>query len=224
MSAEVDKIRVKIAKLGQLMYDRRLTDSAGGNISVRMGNLIYITPRYAGARFRWRLRREQVLICDLEGNQLEGDGEISREAKVHLKLYKEFPDGNAIVHGHAQNVLVFCAARRPIPPVLADVLKFGEIEVCKYAPAHSNELSKYVVEKFRGKEACIKKQAAAVLAPWHGIFVLGKDIDAAFDALERIDGNARVILLSKLLPDDDGLGVLGAQVEALKAVTDSFKK
>jgi L-fuculose-phosphate aldolase len=207
MSTDLSFTRQKIASLGLLMYRRKLTDSAGGNISVRVGKVICITPRYAGAKFRWELRPEQVLVCDQEGNKLEGDGEISREAKVHLSLLREFPDQNAVVHGHAQHILVFCAAGIPIEPVMEDTLKFGTVDVCKFAPAHSDDLSKFIVEKMKEKTEALKKGSAGVLAPWHGLFVLAKDLDMAYDSFERIDGNAHIILNSSILfnaPDPAG--------------------
>ncbi len=221
MSSAVAEMRAKIAELGALMFDRRLTDMAGGNISARVGDVICITPRYAGSKFRWRLRPEQVLVVDLHGKQLDGEGEASREAKVHVRLLNEFPDGGAVVHGHARNALVFCAAAQPIPPVLEDTLKFGEIKVAEFAPAHSPQLAENILAVLRGQESRIRTQAAAVVAPWHGLFVLGKDLDAAVDALERIDTNARCILLGRLLTN--GNITLEQQGEALARAIEAFK-
>lgn len=201
MNTSVDQTRALIAELGALMFRRCLTDAAGGNISARVGDLICITPRYSGSKFRWNLRPEQVLVTDLEGNKLAGEGDISRESKVHYKLLNKFPDGRAVIHSHARNVLVFCVAGRPIPPVLECTLKLGEIKLVPFAPAHSDALAESIAEALRGQEARIRKQAAAVIAPWHGLFVLGKDLDAAFDATERIDTNARCILHSRALLD-----------------------
>lgn len=199
MDDNIEKIRVKICYIGHLLYERFLTDTAGGNISARIGDTVCITPRFSGSKYHWALRPEQVLVTDLEGRKMEGEGEISREAKVHYSLYTHFPDGRAVVHGHTRNVLVFAMLGKPIPPVLEDTLKFGEVKVSKFAPAHSEDLSRYVTEAFEGKEDAIRTQAAAAIAPWHGLFVLGKDLDAAYDAAERIDVNARCILLSRLI-------------------------
>jgi L-fuculose-phosphate aldolase len=221
MPIELLTIRQKIADLGRLMYSRKLTDSAGGNISVRAGELVCITPRYAGAKFRWELRPEQVLVCDLDGKKLEGEGDISREAKVHLSLLREFPDQNAVVHGHAQNALIFCAAGIPIEPVMEDTLKFGKVDVCKFAPAHSDDLSKFIVEKMKENTEALKKGSAGVLAPWHGLFVLAKDLDMAYDSFERIDGNAHIILMSSILlnaPDPTG-GLLRRTAELRQWIT-----
>lgn len=194
MNNEITQVRQHIAEIGALMYQRRLTDAAGGNISVRVGERICITPRYAGSKHQWQLKPGQVMVTDLAGNPLEGEGTISREARVHFRLLNEIPEGQAVVHGHAQNVMAFCAAARPILPVLEDTLKFGEIPVTDFAPAHSAQLAEIICNKLRDQGERIRKQAAAVLVPWHGPFVLGKDLDAAFDALERIDLNAYILL------------------------------
>jgi L-fuculose-phosphate aldolase len=225
MSDEVKIMRTKIAELGRMLFDRHLTDTAGGNISSRVGDKICITPRFAGSKFQWQLRPEQVLVCDTDGNLLEGDGEISRESKVHFRLLREFPEGNAVVHAHAQNVLVFSAAGMGIPPVIEDMLKFGEIEVCQFAPAHSEDLANFVTEKMQAKTEALKKQAAIVIAPWHGVFVLGKDLDSAYDAVERVDGAARIILMSSLLPQVANTGGrLSKHFEQLKAAAAKYGK
>ena len=192
--------RVKIAGLGQLMFDRFLTDTAGGNISSRVGDLVCITSRHCGSKFRWRIKPEQVIVADLMGNKLEGEGDLSREAKVHLKLLSDFPDSNAVVHCHPRNVMVFAMTRQPIFPIMEGTLKLGTVKVAKFAPAHSSHLSENIAREFLGQEERIRKYAAAVIAPYHGLFVLGKDLDTGFDAAERIEVSAHCILSAHLLP------------------------
>ncbi|RPI81092.1 MAG: class II aldolase/adducin family protein [Chloroflexi bacterium] len=202
MNETIQKTRIRVAELGLMLFERKLTDAAGGNISVRVGDLICITPRYAGSKHQWHLRPDQVLVTDMQGCKLDGDGDISREARVHYRIYQDFPDATSVVHCHAQNALVFASACRPIEPVLEDTLKFGTIIVTGYAPAHSDQLAEFISNGLCGQEDRIRTQAAAVLAPWHGLFVAGKNLEAAFDAAERIDTNARCILFSRLLPGD----------------------
>ncbi len=152
MSIMHAEIRARIAELGQLMFDRKLTDTAGGNISVRAGENVCITPRYAGSKYQWRLRPEQVLVTDFDGNKIEGEGDISREAKVHYALLKAYPESGSVVHGHAQNILVFCAANLPMPPVLEATQKYGVIKVSKYATAHSGILAANLLEDFAARK------------------------------------------------------------------------
>jgi L-fuculose-phosphate aldolase len=201
MNYLVVETRQRIVDIGRMMFDRHLTDTAGGNISARAGGLICVTPRFSGSKYQWHLEPEQVLVVDPLGNKLEGEGEISREARVHLRLYGEFPQGMAVVHSHPRNVMVFATASQPIPPVWEGTLKFGVIKVCKFAPAHSPDLAEAVVTMMRGQDAALNQQAIAVIAPAHGLFTLGKSLEAAFDATERIDGAAYSILMSKFLPN-----------------------
>lgn len=203
MTTAIDKARADIARFGAMLFERHLTDAAGGNISVRVGDKICISPRYSGQKRQWQLRPEDVLLLDEDGNILEGEGQISRESQVHLKLHRHFKDhGTAVIHCHARNVLVFAAANRSMLPVLEANLKFGEIPVVSYAPAHSAQLSENILGALSGQEARVRKQAAAVIAPWHGLFVMGKDLDSAFDAVERIDTNAYCILMGQQLGMD----------------------
>ncbi|MBZ0288677.1 MAG: class II aldolase/adducin family protein, partial [Anaerolineae bacterium] len=197
MDSEIAEARAHIAEIGALLFDRQLTDAAGGNISVRVGDYVCISPRYSGSKRQWQLKPEDVLVADMNRSILEGKGEVSRESNVHFTLHADasFREaGTAVIHAHPRNLLVFAALAKPMPPVLEANRKFGEVKVVEYAPAHSPILAENVVGALRGQESRIRKQAAGVIAPWHGIFLMGKDLDAAFDAVQRFDANAYIIL------------------------------
>ena len=197
MAADIQTMRKKICELGRLLFDRKLTDAFGGNISARVGEQILITPRYAGAQFNWQLKPEQIILASADGKKLEGSGEMSRESRAHFQLYQEFPQGNGIVHGHARNILAFCAAGVPIPPILESNFPMGEIGLCEFAPAITNELAESIVKALRKKEDALNDLAACVMAPWHGIFALAKTIDDAYNAVELIDNAAYIILMTR---------------------------
>lgn len=190
----------KIASIGRLLFERRLTDLSGGNISMRVNELIYITPRYSGARQHWDLDPATVVTGRLDNDDILDDPGFSREGKAHLSVYRAFPDANAIIHAHPFYALPFCAVGAPIPPVLESNEKFGVIEPVPYAPAHSQELADNITAALVGKEDKIRRHSAGLLLPKHGIFVISKDIDLCLDAVERINWNAWCILAQKLLP------------------------
>jgi L-fuculose-phosphate aldolase len=201
MFNHIAQMRKMIAEIGALMYAHHLTDAAGGNISVRLGEVILMTPRYAGSKFLWNLKPENILVLDLQANKLEGEGEISREIRVHKDLLnKYYPDGTAVVHGHARNALVFCAAEKPIPSMLYATDKFGkEIGLVPDAPAHTQELADHICAAMDSQLDRVRKQAAVVLAPRHGVFVFAKDLEAGYDALDRVESSAYCALMSRLL-------------------------
>jgi L-fuculose-phosphate aldolase len=181
------------------MFERRLTDLAGGNISMRVGDFVYMTPRYSGARYHWDLSPEQILYGRWDNDELASNPQFSREGWSHLELYKHFPDVQAVVHAHAFHVQPFSSLSMPIDPVLEANDKFGLIEVIEPAPAHSKVLAEKVVAGFIGKEEMIRKMAAAVIIPRHGLIAAGKDLDMTLDTIERIDTNAWAILARKML-------------------------
>ena len=71
-----------------------------------------------------------------------------------------------------------------------------------------------IASEMHKKEKALNSQAAAVMAPWHKLFVLGKSLDAAYDAVERIGGNAHILLTGSLLSSMD------EKVPGLKARSD----
>lgn len=199
MSVEIAPVRARIADLGRLLYQRHLTDTAGGNISARVGDYICMTPMYAGGHSHWNLRAEQVLVLALDGRRLDGEGEISREALVHMRLYGQFATAGAVVHCHAPNALVFAAVGVPVPPVLEYVQRLGPVGIARYAPTHSALLAENVAEALAAFGNQLAPYAAATIVPGHGLFVVAHDLDTAFDVAERVEITARTVLLGSLL-------------------------
>jgi L-fuculose-phosphate aldolase len=200
MTATVEQTREHIAYIGNLMFQRHLLDLAGGNISVRVGDVLCISPRYSGPLYHWSLKPQDVMLIKLDGTLIEGSGELSRESKVHLKLHNQFGDyGTAVIHCHARHVMVFASMNQPIPPIMEATRKFGTVPTAKFAPSHSADLSVNIAAAMEGQEERIRKHAGAVIAPYHGIFAMGRDLDWTADAVERIDTNAFCILMGRSL-------------------------
>lgn len=184
----------KLCRAGQLMFDKELTDMAGGNISVRDGDTVYMSPRYAGQRYHWKLTPDDLVSGRWADDEITTQKVFSREGWSHLYLYRTFPNVQAVVHAHPFYVMPFVAACRPIEPVLEATQKFGVVGFCDPAPAHTKELAENVVRAMQGKEAQMKVQAAVVLIPYHGIILAGEDFDKTLDALERINKNAYCLI------------------------------
>lgn len=189
----------QLCEAGRIMFEKRLTDMAGGNISARVGEQVYMSPRYSGSRFHWNLSPEDLVSGDWNDDTIASHPNFSREGWAHLSIYREFPDAQAVIHAHPFYVMPFASLARPIEPVLEATQKFGIVEVTKPAPSHSKELAEYIVDALRGKETRMRKQAAAVLIPYHGIILAGLDFGLVLDALERINTNAYCILARKML-------------------------
>jgi L-fuculose-phosphate aldolase len=191
--------RTQMAAICRMAYDRKLLDSAGGNLTVRAGERIYMSPRYAGSRKRWQLEPEDFLIVDRQGNLLAGSGQISRETEMHLAVYESFPLAGAVFHAHSENIMVFASACKPIPPTSEQTDKYGVIELAEHAPSHTVDLGRNVAAALQPKRDLLENQGIACLLPRHGIVCVARDLDTVYDTLERIDRGARMHLLARLL-------------------------
>jgi L-fuculose-phosphate aldolase len=189
-----------ICDAARLMFERKLTDMSGGNLSARDGSGgMYITPRYAGSKQHWNLEPADLLQVDIESDEILDNPRCSRETRMHLAVYRHYPEVQAVIHAHPFHVLPFVVAEKPIPAVLESTQKFESIELVPFAPAHSQDLADNVVAGLRARAASIRKQAAAVLLPRHGIVVAGKDVLNTVDALERLDWQAWCVLAGRFL-------------------------
>jgi L-fuculose-phosphate aldolase len=139
-----------------------------------------------------------VLVTDLQGNIIEGEGVISRESVTHYKLLNEFPDGSAVVHAHARNVLALSTILlEPMLPVVEATLKFGIVEITDYARrAHVGDNVACKLHAEKPTSANRRPQSSHA----YGMFVIGKDLNAAVDAVERLNINAWLSLSSPVMP------------------------
>jgi L-fuculose-phosphate aldolase len=196
MLDETKKVVLGIAKL---MWERRLSDIAGGNISIREGDRVCITPKLMGYRLRWQITTADLSIVNLDGKVLEGPAEISREGKLHLGLYRVFDDAHAVIHAHPYWTNVFVAKGRPIIPTLETTEKFGRIDCVEEAHGYSEKLAQNVISHFQAKRDQWEKGPLEAILPRHGIIAMARDMNACFDIIDRIETECRCQILGKLL-------------------------
>jgi len=191
-----DDPRPLMVEIAHLMYNRFLTNSAGGNISCRVGDRIYVTPRYLGSKHRWQLREDMVLVFDEDLNAVEGDpAKVSRESQMHFACYRHFAEINGIVHAHARYLSVFAAAGEPVVPTNEYTEKFGTVEVVPPLPSHSAELAEAVVERIEPRRGMLAENGLGLILAWHGAVAVGRDLADAYDTLDRLEASAHTLLM-----------------------------
>jgi L-fuculose-phosphate aldolase len=194
-----EDLKSVVLGIARLIWERRLSDTAGGNISLRDGDTVCVTPRLMGYRLRWQITDEDLSVVTLDGQVLEGPTEITREGRMHLGLYREFPDAGAVIHAHPYWTTVFVAKSRPIVPTLETTQKFGTVGCVQEAHGYSDELAKNVISHFTAKRAQWEKTPLMAILPRHGTVAMGKDMNACFDIVDRIETECRCQILGRLL-------------------------
>ena len=89
------EIKKSIVDVAQMLNRKGLVGTYEGNISVKDGDRVYLTP---SGHSKELLTEGQIIITDLEGNLLEGQLKPTSETPMHTKCYELRPDINAVVH------------------------------------------------------------------------------------------------------------------------------
>lgn len=195
-----EQLKDTIIRVANIMWERRLSDVAGGNISMRdEDGMICITPKLMGYRFQWQIDRSRLSVLDPEGNVLEGNEGVSREVLMHVGCYKAFPEAKAIIHAHPYWTNVFVSKPKTVVPRLETARKFGTIGMIEAAHGYSQELADHVIAYFGDNRDQWGKSPLEVILPFHGIVAMARDMNACLDIVDRIETECRCQILGKLL-------------------------
>src|SRR6478752_4997827 len=191
MSASEAQLRAEIVEVGRRLYARGYTASNDGNISVRLdaGRLL-MTPTSVCKGF---MDPQMMCITDLDGRKLAGERNPSSEMQMHLEVYRQRPDVEAVVHAHPPIATGFAVAGIPLDrAVLAEVLTtLGSVPIADYATPSTSELPQAV-----GKY--IKAHDGMLLAN-HGALTVGADLYGAYYKMETIEHFAKITLVARTL-------------------------
>jgi L-fuculose-phosphate aldolase len=185
------QLRADIVEVGRRMYARGYTASNDGNISVRLGDgRLLMTPKSVCKGF---MTPDMMCITDENGRKLQGDRDPSSEMLMHLEVYRQRPDVQAVVHAHPPIATGFAVAGIPLDrAVLAEVLTtLGSIPIAEYATPSTIELPEAV-------RRYIKAHDGMLLAN-HGALTVGADLFAAYYKMETIEHFAKISLVARLL-------------------------
>jgi L-fuculose-phosphate aldolase len=190
-AADEIRLRQDIVEVGRRMYARGYTASNDGNISVRLdaGRLL-MTPASVCKGF---MNAQMMCITDLAGKKLEGDRNPSSEMQMHLEVYRQRPDVNAVVHAHPPTATGFAVAGIPLDrAVLAEVITtLGSVPIADYATPSTQELPEAV-------RRYVKAHDGMLLAN-HGALTVGADLFAAYYKMEIIEHFAKISFVARML-------------------------
>jgi L-fuculose-phosphate aldolase len=164
------------------LYERMLTVSAGGNVSIRLNESeILITPT---GRNKGLLFSDDMVKMSMAGEVI-GDGRPSMEHKFHLALYRKNPNVNAVVHCHPLYTTALAVKGTKIKSDLTPegVLLLGDVPMIDYYTPGSDELVKAVDAH---------SDAMAMVLRRHGAITQGVDMEEAYDRMEELEFQAKL--------------------------------
>jgi L-fuculose-phosphate aldolase len=184
--------RQQMKKVAKAMWDRKLTNAAGGNFAVQVDeNRVLLSPSMMSELRMCDLEPEDFLLIDSQGNLLEGEGNLSRELEMHLKLLMGFKFIKCTIHAHPQFSMVFASQNQPIKTMTEATFNRGEYYgVIRPAEMCSNELACNVYEYFDDHRSLAERIGIGCIIPKHGVVVSGDNLMSAFTCLECMETDA----------------------------------
>jgi len=175
-----------IVDSGLRMLNSGLTIETWGNISCRDKdtNLVYLTP--SGMDYTV-ITEDDVVVCDLDGNIVDGHRKPTIETGLHIEIYKARPEVNAVVHTHPLYSTVFSCMGMDIPLIIDEAAQvLGDVcRTAEYALPGSPELAQNCAKALGNKaNSCLLKA--------HGAVCVGETMEAAFKVAKVLEVTAQV--------------------------------
>lgn len=175
------------------MYRRGLVSAYSGNASLRLAGsgregLLLITPTHHPY---YRLKPEELVVVDLNGEPLEDGLLPSSEAPLHLEIHRERDDVAAVVHTHSIYASVAAVAGREIPPIVDEmVLSIGSsVRIGDYAFPGTEELAQIALRTLGDRNAALLRN--------HGVVGVGPDPWEALEVCDLVERLAQIFVLAQ---------------------------
>ncbi len=203
--------RDEIMQTMERIYRFRMTTTSGGNLSIRDGERIWITPARVD---KGSLRREDMVCVHADG-EVEGLHRPSSEFPFHRAIYCARPDIGGIVHAHPVALVAFSICGQ-----VPNTRLFHQAwQVCEqpafapYALPGSDQLGENIAEQFAAGAQCVVLEN-------HGVVVAGENLQHAFQRFETLEFTAKTIVKASLLGplrylDDAALAIPRRELQPL---------
>lgn len=198
---ELEAERGEVCDYARRMTADGLVVGTSGNISIRVGDLVAVTP--SGVDYDM-LSPEQIPVVRTDGSLVDGSLKPTSELPMHLALYGRAhdPDGapiSAVVHTHSVHATAVSTVVSEVPPIHYMLAAIGStVRVADYASFGTAELAESMLAAIDGRRGCLLSN--------HGTITYGDTLAAAYDRARQLEWVCQLWLLAqsagkpKLLP------------------------
>jgi L-fuculose-phosphate aldolase len=191
MSKTESEHRRDIIEIGKLVFQKGWVAANDGNISIRLDeDRVLCTPT---AVCKGMMEPDDLIICNMTGEKIEGRRERTSEIAMHLTVYERRPDVLAVVHAHPPVATGFAAAGKALNLALLPevIIGLGSVPLASYGlpgtPALTDGMLPYI------------PKYDALLMENHGAVAYGCDVFKAYFNMETVEHFARITLVAELL-------------------------
>lgn len=170
--------REAVRATARSMSEQKLSPGRSGNVSMRFGDGMLITP--TGMAYDV-IEPADIAFVGTDGGVPPGSRKPSSEWHFHLAAYAARPDRHALVHTHSLNATVLACAHEPIPAFHYMVAAAGgiDIPVVPYATFGTSDLAAHVAKGLATRDACLMAN--------HGVVAIAHDLPAALELAAEVE-------------------------------------
>ena len=176
------EIKKEICDIGKRIYDFGFVAANDGNISVKVGpNEYYCTPTGVSKGY---MTPDMIIKIDAQGNKIDGKLNPSSEIKMHMRVYQERPDANAVVHAHPPVATAFTVAGVELDQYILPeaILTIGNVPTCDYGTPSTMEIPDSLDPYIQQHDAFLLRN--------HGALTVGCTLQKAFFVMDEVEFNA----------------------------------
>jgi len=164
------ELRREMVRITKRLDEQGLNRGASGNLSVRFGGGMLITPSGMGAE---GLTEDDIVLVQMDGTS-RGRWQPSSEWLFHRDIYAQRPEFGAIVHTHCIAATALACLRKDIPPFHYMIALLGgdNIRCASYATFGTQGLSDNALAALRDRKACLLAN--------HGMIAADADLAGAY--------------------------------------------
>jgi L-ribulose-5-phosphate 4-epimerase len=184
--------RDEVCALHAVLVDNDLVAWTSGNISARVPGADLMVIKPSGVSYR-DLTPASMVVCDLDGQRVEGSLSPSSDTATHAYVYRHMPEAGGVVHTHSRYATAWAARGEAIPCVITAMAdEFGgEIPVGPFALIGGDQIGRAVVATLTGH------RSPAVLMARHGVFTIGPTAGTAVKAAVMCEDVAATVHLAR---------------------------
>ena len=207
------KYKQQIIQIGRRLWQRGMVAANDGNISLRLGDELLITATGVSKGF---LELDDIIKLDRDGKVIAGEAKPSSETLMHLEVYRQRADIQAVVHAHPPFAVTFAVSGEALErKILAEtVVLSGEVPLVPFGLPSTPEVAAQLRPFLSNGDS--------FLLEFHGALSLGSNLEAAYQNMERIEFYAQLLWNLKVI--DNRREFTPAQIQRLQDLRLQLKK
>jgi L-fuculose-phosphate aldolase len=185
--------RDDLARVARRVAAQGLIRSNDGNLSIRLGEDLFLAS--PSGYYKYTLQPADLIVINEHGEVLDGPpgARPTSEMRMHLEAYRQRPDIGAVLHAHPPYATALTLAGIPFPiNIIPEVpIALGEVLLAEYATPGTQALAESIIKPI--------KRSNHILLSHHGSLNVGKTLDEAMIALERLEHTAYTYFIAHSL-------------------------